>query len=327
MGIEPTPRTATARDYGFEDRERHQPLGASACWRRSYNPAMAYARLCGGHGRRRRPRGGRGAAGMRRRSVLPARHQRHRSDPPHWAGPGASTEGGRRGHRRQRRAPPARRDRRGYRRTGRARSRSIRAGVDLVCFSGDKLLGGPQAGIIAGSREAVELCRRHPLFRAVRPGRLIYTALEATLRIYRDGDARALREIPAVRSLLAREEDLRERAEELAGRIQALEGLDVTAVPCVSQAGSGSLPAREYPSWGVSLGYAPVRVRRELSEPATTSSARPPISSSIGRETSPAAVDRSRGWSGWWPIRWLVAKPCAEEPRRKGGPETRLTCG
>ncbi|HUP21487.1 MAG TPA: L-seryl-tRNA(Sec) selenium transferase [Thermoanaerobaculia bacterium] len=132
-------------------------------------------------------------------------------------------------------------------------SRSIQAGVDLVCFSGDKLLGGPQAGIIAGSRKAVELCRRHPLFRAVRPGRLIYAALEATLRIYRDGEARALREIPAVRSLLAREEELRERAEDLAGRLQALEGLDVTALPCESQAGSGSLPTREYPSWGVSL--------------------------------------------------------------------------
>lgn len=132
-------------------------------------------------------------------------------------------------------------------------SRSIRAGVDLVCFSGDKLLGGPQAGIIAGRTGAVERCRRHPLFRTVRPGRLVYTALEATLRLYREGDERVVEEIPALRAILAGEAELRQRADELAGRLRGLRGLDVAVVPCRSQAGSGSLPAREYPSWGVSL--------------------------------------------------------------------------
>ena len=84
---------------------------------------------------------------------------------------------------------------------------SVAAGADLVCFSGDKLLGGPQAGLIVGKAEAVERCRRHPLFRALRPGRMIYTALEATLRIYEAGEEEALARIPALRSLAEDEAD------------------------------------------------------------------------------------------------------------------------
>jgi len=81
---------------------------------------------------------------------------------------------------------------------------SVAAGADLVCFSGDKLLGGPQAGIVVGRAAAVERCRRHPLFRALRPGRLIYAALEATLRLYLDADAAVLRQVPALARLTAR---------------------------------------------------------------------------------------------------------------------------
>lgn len=130
---------------------------------------------------------------------------------------------------------------------------SIEAGVDLVCFSGDKLLGGPQAGVIAGREEAVERCRRHPLFRALRPGRLIYTALEATLRVYLDGDERAMEELPSLGAILAPEAELRERAERLAGLLEGVDGLAVEVARCESQAGSGSLPARELPSWGVTV--------------------------------------------------------------------------
>ncbi len=127
------------------------------------------------------------------------------------------------------------------------------AGADLVCFSGDKLLGGPQAGLIAGRAEAVEKCRKHPLFRAMRPGRLVYTALEATLRLYLGGEEEAIRTIPALRRLTIPAEDLRPRAEELARRLEDLPGFKVEASECASQAGSGSLPARGLPSWGVRL--------------------------------------------------------------------------
>ena len=128
---------------------------------------------------------------------------------------------------------------------------SIEAGADLVCFSGDKLLGGPQAGIIAGRREAVERCRRHPLFRTLRPGRLIYTALEATLRLYQGDDP--VSQIPALRQLTADLGELQRRADQLLEQIGAIDGLEVEVVEGSSQAGSGSLPARDYPSWAVRI--------------------------------------------------------------------------
>lgn len=131
--------------------------------------------------------------------------------------------------------------------------RSVIAGADVVCCSGDKLLGGPQAGLLLGRHDAVERCRRHPLFRALRPGRLIYTALEATLRLYRAGDETARARIPALRKLLETDEVLRRRARRLLRALSGLPGLEATLVPCQSQAGSGSLPARDLPSWGVRL--------------------------------------------------------------------------
>lgn len=129
----------------------------------------------------------------------------------------------------------------------------IAKGIDLVCFSGDKLLGGPQAGIIAGRAELVETCRRHPLCRAVRPGRLIYTALEATLRLYLGGDEEATERIPALRQLARRVTELEQEATRWAAKLAEVPGLDTTVISCQSQAGSGSLPTRELPSWGLSL--------------------------------------------------------------------------
>ncbi len=128
---------------------------------------------------------------------------------------------------------------------------SIAAGCDLVCFSGDKLLGGPQAGIIAGRKEAVDRCRQHPLLRAMRPGRLIYTALEATLRLYLEDSP--VPRIPILEKLLASEGELRKRALRLARQLDEIEGYEIEAVESLSQAGSGSLPTREYPSWAVSV--------------------------------------------------------------------------
>lgn len=130
---------------------------------------------------------------------------------------------------------------------------SVAAGADLVCFSGDKLLGGPQAGLLVGKRWAVEACRKQPLFRALRPGRLIYAALEATLRLYLPGEAHALAEVPALARLTLSVAELKGRAGRCAAKLRRVSGLTVRAVACASQAGSGSLPAREIPSYGLEL--------------------------------------------------------------------------
>jgi len=132
-------------------------------------------------------------------------------------------------------------------------SDSIAAGCDLVCFSGDKLLGGPQSGIIVGTKAAVKLCREHPLYRAMRPCRLTYVALESTLRIYRAGPEEAIRRIPALRRLLASAESLEPRAQTLAGALAGIPGLASAVEPHGALAGSGSLPAREIESRAVRL--------------------------------------------------------------------------
>ncbi len=115
---------------------------------------------------------------------------------------------------------------------------SVAAGAALVCFSGDKLLGGPQAGILVGSSEAIDSCRRHPLARALRVGRLPLAALAATLALYRD-PARAVREIPVLAMLAADPGTLARRARWLA---------DATGgelVEAVARAGGGALPLLE----------------------------------------------------------------------------------
>jgi L-seryl-tRNA(Ser) seleniumtransferase len=118
--------------------------------------------------------------------------------------------------------------------------RSVRAGAALVCFSGDKLLGGPQAGLIVGRAEEVALARRHPLARALRLDKLGLAALEATLRLYRDPD-RARREIPVLAMLTLDEATLRERAERLAAEI----GVAAAIVQAVARVGGGALPLVE----------------------------------------------------------------------------------
>ncbi|WP_210491791.1 L-seryl-tRNA(Sec) selenium transferase [Patulibacter sp. SYSU D01012] len=124
--------------------------------------------------------------------------------------------------------------------------RSIAAGVAAVTFSGDKLLGGPQAGIVAGTAQAVAACRRHPLARALRPGRLTMAALAATLALYRD-PGRALREIPVLAMLTAPEGELRARAERLAAATGG------TVVAAVARVGGGALPLVDLPGPAVAL--------------------------------------------------------------------------
>jgi L-seryl-tRNA(Ser) seleniumtransferase len=119
--------------------------------------------------------------------------------------------------------------------------RSVAAGCALVCFSGDKLLGGPQAGLLAGTREAVERCRSHPLARAVRMDKLSLAALEATLRLYRDGRER---ELPVLAMLSAGEEELQRRAEAMRALLEEA-GADVRVVRASAKAGGGALPLLE----------------------------------------------------------------------------------
>jgi len=121
--------------------------------------------------------------------------------------------------------------------------RSIAAGAALVCFSGDKLLGGPQAGILVGRAEAVERCRAHPLARALRPDKLQLAALAATLSLYRD-PARARREIPVLRMLTAGDAELRARAEMMRAALMR-EGVDASVIETASKVGGGALPLLE----------------------------------------------------------------------------------
>ncbi|MDX6671903.1 MAG: L-seryl-tRNA(Ser) seleniumtransferase [Solirubrobacteraceae bacterium] len=121
--------------------------------------------------------------------------------------------------------------------------RSVLAGAALVCFSGDKLLGGPQAGLLVGEAGAVAAARAHPLARAVRIGRLPLAALEATLRLYRDPE-RARREIPVLAMLEAGEEMLAGRAGRMCQAARAA-GADAAVVRATARVGGGALPLLE----------------------------------------------------------------------------------
>jgi L-seryl-tRNA(Ser) seleniumtransferase len=123
---------------------------------------------------------------------------------------------------------------------------SLAAGADLVCFSGDKLLGGPQAGIVVGRGELVERLRRHPLQRALRADKLTLAALEGTLALYLDPE-RAEREVPVLRMLHESPETVRARAERLAAAV----GGEVEET--VGRVGGGALPLAELPSFACAV--------------------------------------------------------------------------
>jgi L-seryl-tRNA(Ser) seleniumtransferase len=130
----------------------------------------------------------------------------------------------------------------------------LAAGVDMVTFSGDKLLGGPQAGIIVGRSAVVNPLKKHPLLRALRVDKLTMAALEGTLRIYSD-ENQAWAEIPTLRMLRLTAQELKKKGQQLLRRLRKKlpDSITIEIVPGISQVGGGALPLAELPTWLVAI--------------------------------------------------------------------------
>lgn len=130
---------------------------------------------------------------------------------------------------------------------------SVNAGADLICFSGDKLLGASQAGVLVGRREMVDACRSNPLARAIRVDKLTLAALEATLRIYRYSDP--VSEIPTLKYIARPLNDIESQAKRIIRKINALkiDGLEASVVLALSETGGGSLPGQSLESRAIAL--------------------------------------------------------------------------
>jgi L-seryl-tRNA(Ser) seleniumtransferase len=126
---------------------------------------------------------------------------------------------------------------------------SVATGADVITFSGDKLLGGPQAGIIVGKKHILKQIRQNPLARALRIDKLTLAALESTLRLYRD-EAKAIRRIPTLRMLTMNVNEIKEKASKLSESLKEIGNsrLKVAIVKLFSKAGGGALPLLELPS-------------------------------------------------------------------------------
>ena len=126
---------------------------------------------------------------------------------------------------------------------------SVEAGMDVVTFSGDKLLGGPQAGILVGRKKYIDILKKHPLLRALRVDKMTLAALEATLRVYAQEREK---EIPVIEMLAAGPDEMLGRAEELA-RLLSERGVRVEIVPVEDETGGGSVPMQTLPSRAVAI--------------------------------------------------------------------------
>ena len=151
---------------------------------------------------------------------------------------------------------------------------AVAAGADLVSASGDKLLGGPQGGILAGKREVIAKLKKHPLARAVRLDKMTLAALEVTLRLYLD-ERRLFAEVPTLRMLTMTQAELERRAGRLADAITSTcgEAYDVATAADTSRAGGGALPMKDIPTTVVTLtprqgSATSLEERLRLGEPA-----------------------------------------------------------
>ena len=165
---------------------------------------------------------------------------------------------------------------------------ALRDGADLAVFSGDKLLGGPQAGIAVGASRWVSAMRRHPLARALRADKLCLAALEATLNSYLEGTAE--QNLPTLSMIRTPASEVEERATKLAEDLRRnVPGLEVDVTPSVGRSGGGTLPTYEIPSFAVRLGGTdPEHLAKEL------------------RSADPPVVGRVREGRLWLDIRTLL---------------------
>jgi L-seryl-tRNA(Ser) seleniumtransferase len=131
---------------------------------------------------------------------------------------------------------------------------SVSAGVDIITFSGDKLLGGPQAGLVVGKKACIDRIKKNPITRALRIDKLTLAALESTLRLYRD-EEKAVQAIPTLRMMLQPIATLAEKAERLKKMLESTghKRLTVASLDLVSRPGGGSLPLLELPSKGLGV--------------------------------------------------------------------------
>ncbi len=147
---------------------------------------------------------------------------------------------------------------------------SLAAGADLVSFSGDKLLGGSQAGIIIGKKEFVDRIKKNPMNRAVRIDKLTLVALEGVLRLYQDPE-RAVKVIPTLNMLCLSHDELKSRARRLQRRLRALKltGISINTVETISRVGGGALPLQQLKSLAVAITpgnktFSAARIESEL---------------------------------------------------------------
>ncbi len=140
----------------------------------------------------------------------------------------------------------------------------VRAGVDVLSFSGDKLLGGPQGGIIVGKKECIDMLKKHPLTRAMRVDKMTLAALEATLRCY--DEQREFDAIPTLNMLGADADALRAKGEKLCQRLNAI-GAHARCVPVRDQVGGGSVPMQLLDAYAVAIeldGISPERLEKHM---------------------------------------------------------------
>ena len=157
--------------------------------------------------------------------------------------------------------------------------RCIDIGVDLVSGSGDKILGGPQAGIILGRKDLVERMKKNPMFRTLRVDKLTLAGLEMTLKIYMEG---RIEDIPVIRMITEKEETLLKRARKLRRLLRQVKGLQVEVIRDVTKPGGGSLPDLEIPTYCVGIRHEEITVD-ELAK--RLREGEPPVIGKIRRDT------------------------------------------